>query len=96
MTSVDGIAITNRFFQAIEELKKRKEIRGLGTYTKRYNVNRWNLITLRDNPEKGNLKPEHIAYLIEGYDISPEWILLGRGKMFKYEKTYKFVEVEEQ
>ena len=95
MTSHDGIQITRRFFKAIEELKARKEIRGLGTFTNRYNINRWNLITVRDNPENSNLKPEYISYLIEGYNISAEWILLGRGTMFKNEQKFKLVPSEE-
>lgn len=83
MTSKDGIEITRRFFMAIEELKARKIIRGLGTFTNRYNVNRWNLITVRDNPDKSTLKPEYLAYLTEGYNVSAEWLLLGTGTMFK-------------
>lgn len=95
MNSKDGINITNRFFKAIEELKARKEIRGLGTFTNRYNINRWNLITVRDNPESSMLKPEYIAYLIEGYNVSAEWILLGKGKMFKPKPKFTIVEVED-
>lgn len=95
MTSKDGIDITNRFFKAIEELKARKEIRGLGTFTNRYNINRWNLITVRDNPENSTLKPEYISYLIDGYDISAEWLLLGKGAMFKKEQRFKLVASEE-
>lgn len=86
MTSQDGMEITRRFFKAIEELKARKEIRGLGTFTNRYNINRWNLITVRDNPANSNLKPEYLAYLTEGYNVSAEWLLLGTGTMFKEPK----------
>lgn len=96
MTSQDGIDITNRFFQAIDELKSRKTIRGLGTFTKRYHINRWNLITVRNNPSITTLKPEYIAYLTQGYGISSEWILLGKGPMFKAERRYKLVQVEER
>ena len=95
MTSQDGIDITKRFFKAIEELKARKEIRGLGTFTNRYNINRWNLITVRDNPENSNLKPEYISYLIEGYDVSAEWVLLGKGDMFKPKPKFRIVKVED-
>lgn len=94
MTSQDGIDITNRFFTAIEELKKRKVIRGLGTFTNKYNINRWNLITVRDNPQNSVLKPEYISYLVEGYDISAEWLLLGSGAMFKSEQKFKLVRVD--
>lgn len=95
MTSQDGIDITRRFFKAIEELKARKQIRGLGTFTNRYNINRWNLITVRDNPENSTLKPEYISYLIEAYDVSAEWILLGKGEIFKAKPKFRIVQSED-
>lgn len=95
MTSQDGVNITNRFFKAIDELKARKVIRGLGTFTNRYNINRWNLITVRDNPANATLKPEYISYLVDGYDVSAEWLLLGKGQMFKTQPQFKIVKAEE-
>lgn len=95
MTSQDGIDITRRFFKAIEELKARKEIRGLGTFTNRYNINRWNLITVRDNPENSTLKPEYIAYLVDGYGVSAEWLLLGKGGIFAQKPKFRIVQVED-
>lgn len=81
--SPEGIAITKRFFEAIEMLKAQKQIRGLQTITSRYNINRWNLVTVRNNPESSILKPELIAILIRDFNISGEWIMLGKGGMFK-------------
>lgn len=95
MTSQDGVDITNRFFKAIDELKERKAIRGLGTFTNRYNINRWNLITVRDNPANATLKPEYISYLVADYNISAEWILLGTGQMFRTLPKFKIVKAEE-
>lgn len=94
MISQDGMDITRRFFEAINVLRERKEIRGLGTFTNRYNINRWNLATVRDNPQVSMLKPEYIAYLVEGYNVSAEWLLLGKGKMFKSEQAFKLVPVD--
>lgn len=81
--SPEGIAITKRFFEAIDMLKAQKQIRGLQTITTRYGINRWNLVTVRENPECSVMKPEHIAILIRDFNISAEWIMLGRGGMFK-------------
>ena len=80
--SKEGIAVTNRFFEAIDMLKAQKKIRGLQTFTRQYGINRWNLNTVKLNPDKSVLKPEWIVYLVRDFKISAEWILLGRGGMF--------------
>lgn len=80
--SNEGISVTKRFFEAIDMLKAQKKIRGLQTFTNRYDINRWNLVTVRTQPEVSVLKPEWIVYLVRDYGISADWILLGRGGMF--------------
>lgn len=81
--SKEGIAVTNRFFEAIDMLKAQKKIRGLQTFTRQYDINRWNLNTVKLNPDKSVLKPEWIVYLVRDFNISSEWILLGKGNMIK-------------
>ncbi len=80
--SREGVLVTKRFFEAIDMLKAQKKIRGLQTFTNRYEINRWNLVTVRTQPEVSVLKPEWIVYLVRDYGISADWILLGRGGMF--------------
>lgn len=81
--SKEGIAVTNRFFEAIDMLKAQKKIRGLQTFTRQYDINRWNLNTVKLNPNKSVLKPEWIVYLVRDFNISSEWILLGKGSMIR-------------
>lgn len=80
--SREGVLVTKRFFEAIDMLKAQKKIRGLQTFTNRYEINRWNLVTVRTQPEVSVLKPEWIVYLVRDYGISADWILLGRGGIF--------------
>lgn len=80
--SKDGIGITNRFFEAIDMLKEQGKIKGVKTFTDENCINRWNLNTVKWNPEKSVLKPEWIAYLARDYGVSSEWIILGSGNMF--------------
>ncbi|MBR1775079.1 MAG: hypothetical protein IJ759_06090 [Bacteroidales bacterium] len=80
----NGVEITQRFFQAIELLKQTKKIRGLGTYTRENGINRWNLITVRNKPEISVLKPEWLVPLVTEYGFSAEWLLTGRGTIYKY------------
>mgnify|MGYP007101837716 CR=1 FL=1 len=79
----DGINITNRFFQAIAILRSEKKLRGLKTFTDKHNLNRWNMVTLRDDPSSRYLQPEWIAWLCTDYHISPDWILYGTGSFYR-------------
>ena len=81
--SNEGANITRRFFLALETLQVKKELRGLKSFTDRYGLNYWNINTLRKEPEKRILKAEWLTYLVSDYNISAEWLLTGRGSMFK-------------
>jgi len=82
-TSQQGIEITNRFFEALDILRANKAIRGVNTFAKRHGINQGNLATLKNDPTNRILKPEYIAYLVEDFHISADWILLGVGPMFR-------------
>lgn len=81
----EGVAITKRFFLALETLQMQKKIRGLRTFTERYGLNYWNVNTLKAEPEKRLLKTEYLTYLVRDYGVSPEWLIMGTGPMFKSE-----------
>lgn len=80
--SLEGEAITKRFFEAIDMLRAAKVIRGLKTFTDSRDINRWNLITVRNNPSTSVLKPEWLAFLVIDYGVSAQWLLTGRGGVF--------------
>lgn len=79
-TNVD---IVNRFFKALKTLKEERVIRGLKTFTTRYELNRWNIKTLEKAPERGIFQVVWLAYLVEDYKISPLWLLTGRGAFWQ-------------
>ena len=83
ITSTREVEITNRFFEALEILRANKTIRGVGTFAKRHGLSQGNLSTLKNDPVNRILKPSYIAYLVEDYHISADWILLGVGPMFR-------------
>ena len=78
----EGIAITRRFFLALDTLRMTKAIRGMKTFTDRYGINYWNLSTLRKEPEKRILKSEWLAFLVKDYNINAVWLLTGKGNIF--------------
>lgn len=80
--SAEGVAITKRFFLALDTLRMQRKIRGLKTITTKYGINYWNLSTVRKEPEKRLLKSEYLSFLVRDYDVSAEWLLCGRGGMF--------------
>lgn len=87
--SKEGVEITNRFFEAVDALRSREAIRGLQTFTRKYNLNYWNMTTLKNAPDAHVLKPECLCYLACDYGVSAEWLLTGKGCMFLAKKGQK-------
>ena len=85
--SEQGVQITNRFFFAIDTMIKQGRIKSLRQITEMYGINYGNTYTIKKKPEGYILKPELIARLCLDFDISPSWILLGKGNMFNTRKS---------
>lgn len=81
-----GVQITNRFFFAIDTMIQQGRIKSLRQITEMYGLNYGNTYTIKKKPEEYILKPELIARLCTDFNISPSWILLGKGNMFKMNK----------
>ena len=78
--------IVNRFFEALQILKANKIIRGKQTFTTRYGINRWNMLTLEKEPARDIFQVAWLTYLVEDYNVSPTWLLTGKGDFFNTEK----------
>ena len=78
----DSQAIVCRLFQALERLKHDRAIRGLQTFTARYGINRWNVITLRREPQRNIFQPAWLLYLVRDYGVSPTWLITGQGSFY--------------
>ena len=76
------IQIADRFFHAIDVLRRRRVIRGLQTFTRLHSINYGNMNTLKNNRDRHALKTEYLAFLAQDYGVSCEWLLLGTGDMF--------------
>ena len=83
MQSEDSQRIVKRFFEAIDILKANKVIRGLQTFTTRYEINKRNFYTCKKTPESDIFQVAWIGYLVKDYKVSPEWLLAGIGSFFQ-------------
>lgn len=81
MQSEESQKIAKRFFEALYALKNMKVIRGKQSFTRRYEINRWNLNSLEKDLSRDILQMAWLAYLINDYGISAEWLMTGRGEM---------------
>lgn len=79
MQTVPSQIIVKRFFDAIQELKSRKAIRGIQTFTTRYGINKRNFYTCKDQPERDIFQVAWLGYLVTDYGVSPRWLLTGEG-----------------
>lgn len=87
MNNPQSVAIVERFFTAIDALIQMRTIRGLQTFTRKYDINRRNLQTLRKEPQRDIFQPCWLTYLVVDYGVSAHWLLTGKGTIFGNRKT---------
>lgn len=81
--SDEAILVTKRFFYVLDILIAQKKINSLNAFANEYNINYWNLYTLKKEPERRLLKIDFIIYLVQDYNVSPMYLLTGVGSIFK-------------
>lgn len=82
MQNTDSQQVIKRFFEALNLLKAHKIIRGKQTFTKQYNINRWNMNNLQKNLSSDIFQVAWLTYLVKDYNISATWLLTGMGDPF--------------
>lgn len=83
MQTPDSQEIVKRFFEALYRLKTDRKIRGKQTFTNRYGINRWNMLTLEKEPERDIFQAAWLSYLVRDYGVSPMWLLTGKGDFYE-------------
>ena len=73
--------IKERFFIALDTLKSKGVIRGVGTFAKMHGLNAGNLRNLRYK-ENWSVCSEYLYYIIRDFGISSNWLITGQGSMF--------------
>lgn len=87
MNTEDSQQIVRRFFEALELLKEAGVIGGTKTFTTRFEINRWNLLTVRKNPASDMFQPAWLTYLVTDYGVSARWLLTGLGEPLPRRKS---------
>ena len=82
MQTPDTIKLVTRFFDALQALKEAKKIRGVQTFTNKYDIDRRNLLKMRANPENYTFQASWLTYLVQDYGVSARWLLTGEGNIF--------------
>lgn len=86
-----AIEIQSRFFEAVDLLIESNKIPSLQAFCKEYQLHRPKYSNLRTF-SKDKTKPgtgykfidiDVLAYLVADFGISSDWLLLGKGGMFK-------------
>ena len=83
MQTTDSQLIVRRFFDALQRLKADRKIRGKQTFTRKHEINRWNMNTLEKDPSRDIFQAAWLTYLVEDYGVSPQWLLTGCGNFYK-------------
>lgn len=79
----ETLSIIERFFNSISFLVSAKKIRGKATYCRLYDIDRRNFEAQFKNHSAGHFQVSWLLGLINDFNISAEWLLTGKGDMFK-------------
>ena len=83
MNTPESKQIMERFYSALDAIIAKKDIRGVQTYCREYNIDRRNFIAQRKNLDRSIFQLSWMQPMVKHYNINAEWLLTGHGRMFK-------------
>ena len=72
-----------RFYSALDALIEKKELKGVNTCCRLYNIDRRNLLAQRKDLDRAILQISWMQPIVKDFGVSGDWLLTGRGAMFK-------------
>lgn len=75
--------IGQRFVTCLETLKETGRIKHYSDIYTPLRVERGNFAKQMNNPSRAILRPSWLSLLVEQYNVSPLWLLTGRGKILR-------------
>lgn len=82
MNTQESILVIRRMYIALDTVIQQGRIRGVNTFTREHDINRWNFLTVRKKPESDMFQVSWLTYLVNDFGVSATWLLTGRGDMF--------------
>ncbi len=82
----DSHAIKRRFFEAIDQLIKRQQLKGRKSFATRYELNWGNFYQLRKD-DKLTVELAYLNWMVRDFGVSARWLLTGQGEMFAKSKA---------
>ena len=79
--SNESLRINERFFEALDILKRQRRLSGIYGFALKYNAVLGNLYNIK-NKKHGIIKAEYLSYLVRDFGFSARWLLTGEGNMF--------------
>ena len=89
MQSPESQIVIARFLEALQQLKDDRKIRGIQTFTTKYNINKRNLYFQKSNLESDIVQLSWFTYLVRDYGVSATWLLTGEGSFYSLPESYK-------
>lgn len=73
--------INKRFYEAFDILIATGQIKSLHSFCVENGIDRRNFVRLREEPQR-EFQLSLLSVLVSEYNVSAEWLLLGRGNIF--------------
>ena len=77
------LAVVGRMYEAVDALIAGKVIRGSKTYCVAAGIDRRHWAAQRKEPARGYFEVAWLLPLVSRYGVSPRWLLLGEGAIFR-------------
>lgn len=74
--------IVSRFHEALERLVSDKKIRGKSTFAVKHGIDRRIIHISSKNFRSGAFEIAWLTYLYQDFNVSPEWLLTGKGSFY--------------
>jgi hypothetical protein len=75
--------IISRFYSALDAIIAMGKIKGVATYCRYYSIDRRNFTAQRKDLNRGWFQVSWLQPMITDFGVNAEWLLTGRGRMFK-------------
>lgn len=81
--SDDTLSVIGRFFQALDALIEGNVLRGVNTYCRLHGIDKRHLMAQKADIGRGYFEVSWLLPMITSYNVSANWLLLGKGVMFR-------------